>query len=141
MLRAIGFIVLLVIPATRRPDDDRSKTTPLSTAIADFNTKAAQHEIGRDQPPLTQDEVLAAIMLAEKKQFPEASQHDFERFKAIASTKEIPADGEFEILDGLDPGGDFIFDVWYVRIRLNKEDGGNYAFTIRERRDPRPAGG
>lgn len=133
MLTRLSLCVLLLFVPWAIQTKQSSSPAPLAGAIDDFNAMASKHPIGKSQPPLTQEEVIAAIMLAEKQQFPEASQRDFERFKAIARTKAIPADGEFEILDGLDRGGDFIFDVWYVRIRLDKGDGGNYAFTIRER--------
>ena len=52
---------------------------------------------------------------------------------AIAATKVLPVNAKFESLNGLDPGGSYIFDVWSVRIRMDRPDGSSYAFLIRQR--------
>ena len=105
--------------------------TPLAAAIAKFNAQAAADPIGKDQQPLTEDEVIAAILLSDKSAFPEASPELYERFRKIADTRELPADAQFESLNGIDPGGDFVYDVWHVRIMFPKEQGGTYSFTVR----------
>jgi len=33
---------------------------------------------------------------------------------------------------GYDPGGQHVFDVWSVRIRLAQDDGSSFAFILRE---------
>jgi hypothetical protein len=58
------------------------------------------------------------------------------KFKQIAKTRELPAGTRFEVLGLMDPGEDYVFLGWWVRLEMPKEgkDGeGTYSFTIRER--------
>jgi hypothetical protein len=103
----------------------------LGQAIDEFNQKALADQIGKDQPPLSEAEVVAAIRLSEKATFAEASDSLFQTFKEIAATRQLPPGASMEVLTRIDPGGEFIFDVWYVRIMLLKPDGGTYSFAIR----------
>jgi hypothetical protein len=58
----------------------------------------------------------------------------FDAFKKIAETKQLPPGAELEAVGGIyDPGTAFIYDVWWVRVRMPKESGGTFGFVIRER--------
>jgi|TARA_B110000305_G_scaffold110657_1_gene124604 hypothetical protein len=105
----------------------------LSVAIADFNKKALSDSIGVDQTPLTEAEVIAAILLWEREADTPVSDELFASFKRIAEDKILPGNAEFEKLTGYDRGGSHVFDVWSVRIRMDRPDGSSYAFRIRER--------
>jgi hypothetical protein len=126
-------LVLAVTGAMASAEPSSTPGVPLQKAIADFNAQAALDPIGKDQPPLTEEEVLAAIRLAEPSDFPAAPVFTFQAFKQIATTRSLPRDASVDLLTGIDPGNDFVFDVWYVRIMLPKEEGGSYSFTIRNR--------
>lgn len=131
MWRAVVLCSVLGIVATPARAASPAPQTPLAAAISKFNAQAAADPIGKDQPPLTADEVVAAIRLSDKSDFPEASQALYAWFQKIAETRELPADAQFESLNGIDPGGDFVFDVWHVRIMFPKERFGTYSFTVR----------
>jgi len=104
---------------------------PLAKAIQEFNQKSLADAIGKDQPPLSEAEVVAAIRLSEKATFAEASDSLFQTFKEIAATRQLPPGASIEVLTRIDLGGEFIFDVWYVRLSLPRPDGGTYSFAIR----------
>ena len=131
-LLVVGFFIVFAGAQIARSELAPAATS-LAQSIAAFNAKALEHAIGRDQPPLTEDEVVAAIQLADHKEHAESPHATFDAFKRIADTRQLPPQGEFEFLDGIDPGEEVVFDVWYVRIRLAKPDGGSYGFTIRNR--------
>ena len=111
----------------------KSVGTQLSAAIKAFNAKSAGDPIGKQQSPLTGEEVIAAIRLMDRKDHPLAPDAILRSLERIAHTKKLPTRVEFEALTSLDPGGDFVFDTWYVRINLPKEDGGTYSFPVRSR--------
>lgn len=114
---------------TAAPD---TQDTPLSDAIAAFNKKALNDPIGAKQPPLTMDEVVAAILLWERSADILVSDDLFASFKRIAETKSLPTTAEFARLTGYDRGSQ-VFDVWSVRVRMKRADGSSYEFLIRER--------
>jgi hypothetical protein len=105
----------------------------LADAIKAFNEKAATDPIGKDQPPITEEEVMAAIRHSQRPEVdPPVTAELFAAFKQIATTHALPPNAEFEKLTGYDPGGAYVFDVWSVRIRMSRPDGSSYAFGIRE---------
>ena len=133
----VVFLLILAgvssVQAAQAAQAPASDFSALATAIEVFNAQSLKSPIGKDQAPLTQEELVAAIRLAERKEHPSASDALFASFQRIAQTGKLPAGAEFEVLTGLDPGADYLFDVWYVRIMLPKEDGGTYSFPIRSR--------
>jgi hypothetical protein len=109
------------------------ETIPLADAMKAFNETAAKDPIGKDQSPLTEEEVIGAVRHLDRTKDMPVTEEMFEAFKQIAETRELPPNAEFESLTGYDPGGDFVFDVWSVRIRMYRPDRSSYAFIIRER--------
>jgi hypothetical protein len=108
---------------------------PLAAAIDTFNESSRRNPIGMHQPPLNQEEVIAAIRWwsTRREQVP-LTDADFNTFQAIATTRRIPKQAEFEVLTGFQPNETHYFDAWSVRIRLTRSDGtGSYAFIIRDR--------
>lgn len=122
------------------PDSDlnltRPKDTPLAAAIHGFNEKHSGDRIGKDQPPLTEDEVIAAIRWYKtKRNEADLTNEEFQAFQEIADKGVLPDKVEFEVLTGFQPNDRFRFDAWSVRIvmpRLSKK-GWTYGFTIRDR--------
>lgn len=133
-------VVLLALAGVSQAANDTGKgpsasseASRLTDAIMVFNARNLQQPIGKHQSPLTEEEVMAAIRLTDRTECALASDALFASFKNIAQTHQLPPGAEFEVLTSIDPGGDFLFDVWYVRILMPKEDGGTYSFTIRNR--------
>lgn len=119
----------------RRAEADRPSPTPLDSAIASFNAKARANEIGREQPPLTEDEVVAAIRWCQRDDHPQAGDAQFAAFKRIADTKVFPSGAQIEVISRFVPDGEVQFNGWSVRVVMPHEppNGGTYAFIIRER--------
>jgi RNA polymerase sigma factor (sigma-70 family) len=108
--------------------------TSLSDAIKALNTNASHNPVGKDETPTTEPEVVAAIRAAERPKDSAVTDKLFDAFKKIAETKQLPPGAEFEAVGGpWDPGASFVYDVWWVRLRMPKEANGTYSFVIRER--------
>jgi hypothetical protein len=115
-------------------DDGQNQAVPLAEAIAEFNHASLADPIGGREAPMTEDEVVAAILLWERETDSPVSEALFRTFKDIATSRRLPGNAAFESLNGYDRGGDHVFDVWSVRIRMDREDGSSYAFVLRERK-------
>ena len=105
---------------------------PLAETIKAFNAKAAVDAIGKDQPPLTEDEVVAAIRARERPRDPELSDMIYRTLQQIAESRQFPANAEFESLNGRSDG-DYFFDLWSVRINVDRTPAaGVYTLVIRD---------
>lgn len=103
----------------------------LVDAIEIFNVQTADDPIGSAQQPLNEAEVVAAIRFWSDPEAP-VSAEMLSSFKKIAETRKLPDNAVFEKLTGYDLGGDYVFDVWSVRIRIQRPNKSSYAFIIRE---------
>ncbi len=136
---ATGKLELEVKEAEKPKENDpkaekNDAKTSLAGAIKSLNTKASSDLIGKDETPITEQEVVAAIRAAERPKDSAVADQLFDAFKKIAETKQLPPGAELEAVGGIyDPGTAFIYDVWWVRLRVPTETGGTYAFVIRER--------
>jgi hypothetical protein len=134
MVMAVSILNLVLSGTASSLPQSSDRAVPLADAIKAFNKKAAIHYIGKDQPPITEEEVIAAIRASERPNNPAVSDNLHNGFKQIAETRQLPPGAVLESLGGgWDPGGAFVYDVWWVRIAMPKEDGGTYSFRIRER--------
>ena len=107
--------------------------TPLAAAIKAFNERYSSHPIGKDQPPLTEDEVVAAIRWwGTKRNNAPVTEAEFHEFQKIADTRMLPEKAEFELLTSFRPADQLEFDAWSVRIRM-PGGRGTYAYVIRDR--------
>lgn len=105
----------------------------LTDVISEFNASHQQLE-GRHQPPLSSNEVLAAIYgWAARRSEADVDDATFEKFQRIAKTHRFPADTKFEVITHF--GGPDLptYYIWSVRIlmpQVAKPDL-TYAFMIR----------
>ena len=101
----------------------------LDVVVAEFNELAANHVIGADQPPLTTDEVVAAIRrwphdrkIADEKK---------KQFIEIAETRMLNASvapgTRLSFSTGLQRNGNY-FTVWWIDLTFER-----YTFRIRDR--------
>ncbi|WP_442510399.1 protein kinase domain-containing protein [Novipirellula sp. SH528] len=119
---------------------------PLATGIAGFNAAhkptngiAGIHQTvrshGLELPPLTLDEVLAAIALWQtKRNEADVDNATFERFQRIARTHQLPSDIRFEFIPSFENAIGEWFYIWSVQILVPQvaKPGSTYAFTIRQ---------
>ncbi|MFO1064982.1 MAG: protein kinase [Pirellulales bacterium] len=126
---------LKTVPSTEaRNEDDGS--VPLASAIARFNSDRNSAG-GYKQPPLTEEEVAAAIQYEQSRR----ASHDvddalFERFQNIAGTRTLPKGAVIEVIPTFETADGSTYTIWSVRVRLPKnageESGASYAFILRE---------
>ncbi len=117
----------------KKQDDKPAKTVSLAEAVEQFNSRALMDPIGKTQPPLTEEEVIAAIRWADHEDFPVTS-HEFAAYKKIAETKKLPPGAELEVISRFVPNDEYEFKAWSVRLRMPRSSGhGSYAYSIRQR--------
>ena len=114
---------------------DKSEASQLSTAIKAFNQRHLNDPIGKNQPLLSEAEVIAAIVgWASKRDDLPVTNAEFDELQTIAVTGTLPPKAEIEVLTSFQPNDELQFDAWSVRLRLQRgEGGGSYAYTIRNR--------
>lgn len=108
----------------------------LAAAVATFNQNAATDAFGKDQPPLTEEAVIAAIrweMLHRQKLA--VSDETFRTLGGITETRALPPGFELEKQRGYEPNDRVTFDVWSVRLRIpgGPHPGGSTCITIQEK--------
>jgi hypothetical protein len=106
----------------------------LDETIRIFNAQAQADQVGKDQPPLTVDEVVGAIRWFNRNEAP-VTDAEFAAFRKIAETKQLPRGTEFEVISDFIPGDGFRYTRWSVRIRMPRTaaPGGSFAYSLRER--------
>jgi hypothetical protein len=106
----------------------------LDEAVRIFNAQAQADQVGKDQPPLTVDEVVVAIRWFDRNEAP-VTDAEFTAFRNIAETKQLPRGTEFEVISDFIPGDGFSYTRWSVRIRMPRTaaPGGSFAYSLRER--------
>jgi uncharacterized protein (TIGR03067 family) len=122
---------------TSAPKAKAGKPAPgaisLAEAIRVFNARAADNPVGKKQPPLSQDEVIAAIRwsLLNPDKLP-VSDKTLETLKKITDSRELPQGFQLEVLTGFEPNGRSEFTKWSVRLRIPAEPRGTTCVGIRE---------
>lgn len=118
--------------------EDNEAATPLSTGIADFNishTELARiGSVPYGLPPLTKDEVLAAIALWQvDRDQADVDDATFERLRRIAATHQLPADIRFELIPSFESPIGQLFTIVSIRILVPRVDEpeSTYAFNVR----------
>lgn len=124
-------VVLLVSGPV--PGHEKEKTTPLADAIQDFNQRATRDVIGKGQPALTDDEVVAAIRGWIRKQHP-ASDEVYKVYQTIANTKKLPEGTTLTFTTKWLWPNEYEFDVWWVDLNIKTGSDTEYTFRIRDRK-------
>ena len=110
--------------------------TQLRAAIKRFNARYNQAD-GYKQPPLTEDEVVAAIVHHQTKR-DEADVSDtlFEKFQQIARQRYLPKETSLDVIPTFGVVGGSTYTIWSIRIKMLQDEPGKegwtYAFQIRE---------
>jgi uncharacterized protein (TIGR03067 family) len=110
-----------------------SGTTSLAEAVRVFNARAKEDRVGKDQPPLTGDEVIAAIRwaLLEPKKLPVADK-TLQALRRVVDSHELPAGFELEVITDFQPNDRMEVIKWSVRLRIPREPSGTTCIDIRE---------
>ncbi len=112
----------------------------LADAVKDFNARAAKDKTGKDQPPLTVAEVVAAIRGWIRDQTPSATDDVYRAFQKVAMTKQLSEGARLSYCTGWLGYNGYDFDVWWVDLTLPTGARTAYTFRIRARMiNSRPA--
>ncbi|HBO42586.1 MAG TPA: hypothetical protein DD670_01350, partial [Planctomycetaceae bacterium] len=114
--------------------DSASDATSLSEAIRVFNARARENFIGKDQLPLTEDEVITAIRwpLLDTDKLP-VSDKTLEALRKIVEFRALPRGFELEVLTRFRPNDRIEVTRWSVRLRIPAEPHGTTCISIREK--------
>jgi len=134
MVRYLFLFGVAAVPVLADPPVE--SPTPLAEAVAIFNQRASEDSVGKDQPPLTPDAVIAAIrweMLHREKLL--VSDDTFRILGEIVDHASLPKGFELEKVRGYEPNDRFTFDVWSVRLRIpgGTLPGGTTCIKIQEK--------
>ncbi len=107
--------------------------TTLEEALRIFNAHAADDPVGRNQPPLTAEEVIAAIrwFLSDPGKSP-VTDKTLAALDQAARTRLLPSNFEFEVIAHFQPNDEMEATIWSVRLRIPaKPDGWTTCVDIR----------
>lgn len=122
------------VPSAKQDDSSESRQSeePLADAIAKFNTSAAESPNGKDQPPLTEDELIAALRWKiETEKDGKLSKGQFDELRSIIQKQTLPAGARFHLVTTLDGVDSERFNAWVIDLRLPETDGKESVHLIR----------
>lgn len=108
---------------------------PLRDAIASLNTDASDDPVGRLEPRLTEEEVVAAI----SRQLPKLIQFEDVQaiYERIADTRTIPNTAYFNSMNSYRRAG-VTNPVWWVNLQIEIDPVSGYGFGLRVRENNAP---
>jgi hypothetical protein len=109
-------------------------TMPLADAIEAFNSKYAEHLVGKYEPPLTEGEVVAAIN-GQMSSLPAGSKVKT-IYANIARSKQIPVNATLVAIPGFQPSNGTTYTVWWINLDVQTAKYSGYGLRIRENNHP-----
>ena len=135
-LSMILFTALSAIHLQRLSAADRIAAplegTPLKFLLGDFNRKAAEDAIGKSEPKLTEDEVVAAIRAWIIRKKEDVDDDTVAIYKKIAETRTLPKGAELVFTTGW-VTDELNFKVWWINLEIATGENRGYGLRIRER--------
>lgn len=113
-----------------RPVDERPVL--LADAVAEFNAQAAQDPIGKDQPPLTEDEVIASLRGIIRERTP-MTDDVYNALQKVAVTRMLPAKAKLDFTTGWSGHNGFVFTVWWADLSIMTGEKTGYTYRLRDR--------
>jgi hypothetical protein len=131
---AIVFSALLVSAASDDGSDlPADKSVSLAASVSTFNRRAADDPIGKSQPVLTEDAVIAAIRWAMlDRNTLLVNDETFRTLKDIIANHTLPTGFDLEYLTGFEPNDEVAFEKWSVRLRIPASPYGTTCIMIQE---------
>jgi hypothetical protein len=129
-----------VAPAGKAADGKHIAAAPapsavsLAEAVRMFNARAAENSIGKSQPPLSEDEVIAAIrwLLLDSKKLPVLDK-TLQSLRSIPDSCEFPSEFDLAFMTDFQADSRTAFTKWSVRLRIPAEPRGTTEIVIRDR--------
>jgi serine/threonine protein kinase len=104
----------------------------LSDAVGEFNREQQKNMLGKTQPPLTDDEVIASLLWTQDSVFKSLSDEEQKKLKSIYTERVLPAPFRFTVLTELKGVEKERFQVWFIQLTLTRPDGTEFRHNIRE---------
>jgi hypothetical protein len=135
MLRKLAMLLVavLVLIAVPVAGDEKSKESMLADAVQEFNQRAQDNATGKDQPALTEDEVVAAIRGWVRERHP-ATDEVYKVYQTIADTKKLPEGATLTFTTKWTGFNKHEFDVWWVDLNIRRGATSGYTFRIRDQK-------
>ena len=126
-------LVIATLAATTAIGDERhNENRPLADAVAEFNEKAKSKQVGQYQPPLTEDEVVAALLSIDRKLWRSMDDKIYEVIEEIARKRELPKTARLDSLSRFKTNG-YDFVTWQVILEVILDEDTGYRYPIRKR--------
>ena len=106
--------------------------TSLQDAVDGFNWKASHDPVGRNQPPLTQAEVISAIRAS----LPILGPGMRTKYERIADSGYLPEGAEFRSITEFTPKSGQSRTVWWVNLEVSLGMDSGYGLRVREDNNP-----
>jgi RNA polymerase sigma factor (sigma-70 family) len=117
----------------KRASHEDAGGTSLAEAIGSFNREAGSDPIGKDQPKLTEDEVIAAVRAWATCAGQDAPKAPPQEYRMVAETRTLPKGAVIDSTNKL-IGRGYSTDVWWIHLRIPQRPGGpipTYSLRIR----------
>jgi RNA polymerase sigma factor (sigma-70 family) len=105
----------------------------LADAVKEFNQWALSTSIGGKQPPLTEDEVIAAIVAWTRDPGAPTAGDLFDAFHRVAETRKLPSAWSLDAVDSWKTNEREI-EGWRIQLRLSLAPNKSYAHVIRDQK-------
>ena len=135
MLRKLAMPMATVLALITYPvaGDEKGKVATLADAVKEFNQRAQKDATGKDQPALTEDEVVAAIRGWIRERFP-ATDEVYKVYQTIADTRRLPEGATLTFTTKWSGFNGHEFDVWWVDLNIKNGADTGYTFRIRDQK-------
>ena len=105
----------------------------LGQFVAEFNNQQDKAAIHLHGPALTKDEVIAALRASLRNLASTQSKETVAIVRRILDSQQLPDKALLEIATFSDPGGEFVFDIYDISLRLPTTADGQVGLPIRKR--------
>ena len=134
MLRLIAAVAaVLFLAGNSLAGDDKPKAITLAEAVKEFNQRAQNAATGKTQPPLTEDEAVAAIRGWIRERVP-ATDDVYQVYQTIADTRMLPEGATLRFTTGWSGFNGHDFDVWWVDLNIKTGPNTGYTFRLRDQK-------
>jgi len=132
-------IATFTVSAAFLPNRAAAEDIPLAKAVREFNEKAKANATGKDQPPLTTDEVVASIRGWIRERI-SATDEVYGAYQKIADSGMLPPGAYLSYTTGWKGFNGYDFDLWWVDLTISTGKNSGYTFRLRDQKlSSRPA--
>jgi hypothetical protein len=109
-------------------------TVPLAGVVASFNSRSLEDRVGRNEPPITETEIVSAIR--SQLSTLRASSKVKAIYADIARTRELPHDASLHSMSGWTWKDGTHYTVWWINLDVFTGPKSGYGLRIRENNQP-----